>query len=302
MLKKPRRLPPGAHVAVLAISGPSEAERIESAAERLRAHGLRVTIAGNVAERSHLYLAGDDDLRLGEINKAFAADYDAFLFARGGYGAMRILDRIDYAAIARDPRPVIGFSDLTALHQALATTVGVASFHGPMLNSDFVAGLSPDIERWFWSMLAGEAPLVHRFERSQIIAEGKAEATLFGGCLSMTNDLVGTPYDFWVPDGIWFWEDVAEPTYNLDRMLTHLRLSGRFERLQGVIVGKLKDCGPEPGQLDWLLHDIFGAMGIPVVRDFPFGHHGDNLLMPIGARIRIDTFEGAMTVVEPVVS
>jgi muramoyltetrapeptide carboxypeptidase len=303
MLKKPRRLRPGAHIAVLAISGPSDSQRIETAAARLRARGFEVTVAGNVAERAHLYLAGDDDLRLGEINEAFAAGYyDAFLFARGGYGAMRILERIDYAAIARDPRPVIGFSDLTALHQALAATVGVASFHGPMLNSDFVDGLSPEIDRWFWGMLAGEAPLVHRFERSQVIAEGSAESIAFGGCLSLTNDLIGTPYDFWIPDGIWFWEDIGESTYRLDRMLTHLRLSGRFDRLQGVIVGKLKDCGPEPDQLDWLLHDIFGAMGIPVVRDFPFGHYGDNLLMPIGARIRLDTRRGAMTVVEPVVS
>lgn len=301
MLKKPRRLRPGGHVAVLAISSPSERPRIEAAAEKLRTRGLKVTIAGNVGDREHLYLAGDDELRLAEINKAFSADYDAFLFARGGYGAMRILERIDYAAIARDPRPVIGFSDLTALHQALATKVGVASFHGPMLNSDFVEGLSPEIDRWFWSMLAGQAPLVHRFQPSQVIAAGSAESIAFGGCLSLTNDLIGTPYDFWIPDGIWFWEDVGETTYRLDRMLTHLRLSGRFDRLQGVIVGKLKDCGPEPGQLDWLLHDIFGAMGIPVVRDFPFGHHGDNLLMPIGARIRIDTRQGAMTVVEPVV-
>ena len=183
MLKKPRRLRPGAHIAVLAISGPSDRQRIETAAGRLRARGFEVTVAGNVAERAHLYLAGDDDLRLVEINEAFAAGYDAFLFARGGYGAMRILDRIDYSAIARDPRPVIGFSDLTALHQALAATVGVASFHGPMLNSDFVDGLSPEIDRWFWGMLAGEAPLVHRFERSQVIAEGSAESIAFGGCL-----------------------------------------------------------------------------------------------------------------------
>jgi muramoyltetrapeptide carboxypeptidase len=301
MLKKPRRLLPGARVAVLALSSPSESARIESAAERLRERGLEVTVAANVGEREHHYLAGNDQVRLHEMNRALSSNYDAFLFARGGYGAMRILERIDYAALARDPRPVIGFSDITALHQAMATTVGVASFHGPMLNSDFVDGLSPEIDAWFWSMLAGEAPLTHRFKHSQVIAEGSAEGLLFGGCLSLTNDLAGTPYDFWIADGIWFWEDVAETTYRLDRMLTHLRLSGRFERLQGVIVGKLKDCGPEPDQLDWLLRDTFGSMGIPVVRDFPFGHFGDNLLMPIGARIRLDTRAGAMTVIEPVV-
>lgn len=277
--------------------------RIEEAARKLEALGLRVTLAPNIAAAGeHGYLAGSDDLRTETCNQFLRSDaYDAYFFARGGYGAMRVLDRLDYDAIAANPRPIIGFSDLTALHEAIAVRCNLISFHGPMVNLDFFNGLSPDIERWFWSLLGGDAPLQHSFAREQVVLDGEAEGTLFGGCLSLTTSLIGTPYDFWVDDGIWFWEDVEEPVYRLDRMLTHLRLSGRFRRIRGVIVGKLKGCG-DAAEIDALLRESFGSLAIPVVRDLPFGHHGDNLLMPVGARVRLSTRETSLTVLQPVVA
>ncbi len=300
-LIRPRALPSNPRVAVLAISSPSESERIQEAKQRLEARGARVTIAGNIAHSHRSYLAGPDDERLEELNRFLNSDeYDAFFFTRGGYGAMRILDRIDYDAIRRNPRPIVGFSDLTALHQAVATQANVATFHGPMLNLDFFNGLSPDIEQWFWSMLGGDAPLTHPFARDQIVCQGEAEGVLFGGCLSLITSLMATPYDFWIDDGIWFWEDVDEPTYRLDRMLTHLRLSGRFNRIRGVAIGKLKGCGSEE-EIDSLLHETFDSYGVPVVRDLPFGHHGDNLLMPIGAPVQLSTSSATMTVSHAVV-
>lgn len=297
----PRAISRNAHIAILAVSSPSDLERIEAAKLRLESQGLRVTLAPNIGTRaSRTYLAGSDDERVAELNRFLNSDeYDAFFFARGGYGAMRILDRVDYAAIRRNPRPMIGFSDLTALHQAAAIHANVATFHGPMVNLDFFEGLSPEIEQWFWSMLGGEAPLTHRFEASQVIVHGDAEGLLFGGCLSLTTALTATPYDFWIDDGIWFWEDVDEPVYRIDRMLTHLRLSGRLQKIRGVLIGMLKGCGDDEALVD-LLHDTFGSQ-IPVVRNLPFGHHGDNLLMPIGAPVRINTAEGALTVTRPAV-
>jgi len=301
-LRRPKSLPTSAHIAVLSASGPSDLSRIEAAAVSIRARGHRVTFAANIDHRdSHGYLAGTDDERLAELNRFLRSDdVDAFFFARGGYGAMRILHGIDYDAMARNPRPLVGFSDLTALHQAFAVRSGVATFHGPMLNLDFFDGLSPEVETWFWAMLRGEAPLTHRFDSSQVIAGGTAEGILFGGCLSLETSLTATPYDFWIDDGIWFWEDVDEPLYRLDRMLTHLHLSGRLQRIRGVLIGKLKGCGAEP-ELAALLREFFGSKGIPVVRDLPFGHLGDNLLMPIGAPVRVTTSDGAFTVMEPAV-
>jgi len=298
---KPRAITRSAHIAVLAISSPSESDRILEAKRNLESRGARITLAENIAHRHHGYLAGTDDERAQELNRYLnSAEFDAFFFTRGGYGAMRILDRIDYAAIRRNPRPIVGFSDLTALHQAMAVHANVASFHGPMLNLDFFNGLTPDIEEWFWSMLGGAAPMTHRFAPDQIVIEGQAEGILFGGCLSLTAALIGTPYDFWIDDGIWFWEDVDEAVYRIDRMLTHLHLSGRLKNIRGVIIGKLKGCG-SPAEIEALLHETFDPYGIPVVRDLPFGHQGDNLLMPIGAAVRLSTSDGALTVLQAAV-
>ncbi len=301
-IRRPRALPPSAHIAVLAASGPSDRARIEMGARAIEQRGHRVTIAGNIDHRHRGYLAGTDDERIEELNR-FLRDpqFDAFFFARGGYGAMRILDRLDYDAIAANPRPVVGFSDVTALHQAMAARAGVAGFHGPMLNLDFANGLSSDIETWLWAVLSGDAPLTRSFADGDVVCEGEAEGILFGGCLSLTTSLTGTPYDFWIDDGIWFWEDVDEPAYRVDRMLTHLRLSGRMEKIRGVIVGALKNCGSDAEMLA-LFREFFSSLAIPVVQNLPFGHHGNNLLMPIGASVRISTSDRAFTITEPAVS
>src|ERR1700694_1319332 len=186
VLIKPRAITRSAHLAVLAISSPSEIEKIEQAKSNLEARGARITLAENIAHHHRGYLAGTDEERIEELNRYLnSAEFDAFFFTRGGYGAMRILDRIDYDAIRRNPRPVVGFSDLTALHQAVAIRCGLVTFHGPMLNLDFFHGLSPQNDQWFWSMLAGEAPLTHRFSSQQIVMEGEAEGILFGGCFSL---------------------------------------------------------------------------------------------------------------------
>jgi muramoyltetrapeptide carboxypeptidase len=301
MLTPPRALPANAHIAILAASGPSDRVRIEEGARSIEERGHRVTIAPNVDYRYRGYLAGSDEVRARQVN-AFLHDrqYDAFFFARGGYGAMRILDRIDYGAMAADPRPLVGFSDVTALHQALAIHAGVASFHGPMINLDFRNGLAPDVEEWFWAMLAGEAPLTRSFTAEDVVCAGEAEGPLFGGCLALTTSLVGTPYDYWVDGGIWFWEDVDEPVYRVDRMLTHLRLSGRIRAVRGVVIGTLKDCGND-AELLLFLRDFFAPFGIPVVRNLPIGHHGNNLLMPIGRTVRLSTLDHTFTVTEPAV-
>jgi muramoyltetrapeptide carboxypeptidase len=169
-----------------------------------------------------------------------------------------------------------------------------------MLNLDFFNGLSPDRDAWLWSMLGGDAPLTHAFSREQIVCEGEAEGILFGGCLSLTAALIGTPYDFWIDGGIWFWEDVEEPPYRIDRMLTHLLLSARLEKIRGVAIGKLKGCGSED-EIDALLHETFDPYGVPVVRDLPFGHHGDNLLMPIGVPVHLSTSGLTLTVTQAAV-
>jgi len=301
MLTKPRALPPNARIAVLAASGPSTLANIVEGARAIERRGHRVTLADNIAHKHRGYLAGSDDERVETLNRFFRSpEYDAFFFARGGYGAMRILDRIDYGALTANPRPVVGFSDITAIHQAMATQANVAGLHGPMLNLDFRNGISQRHEEWFWSMLHGAAPLEYELSREDILCDGEAEGILFGGCLALTAALAGTPYDYWVDGGIWFWEDVDEPVYRIDRMLTHLRLSGRMPRIRGVIIGALKECG-EDAEMLALLRDFFGSFDVPVVRNLPFGHHGNNLLMPIGTTVRLSTTDMRLTISEPAV-
>ncbi|MFN2238336.1 MAG: LD-carboxypeptidase [Thermoanaerobaculia bacterium] len=300
-LRRPRPLLPGGTIAVLAISSPSKPDRIEAAARVLESKGYRVRLAPNLYDVERTYLAGPDAVRLGLINEALNdPSVDAIVFARGGYGAMRILDGIDYAALERNPRPVIGFSDITALHQALASRIGLGSFHGPMLNLDFYEGLSPANESWFFSMLEGAAPSTLEIHPEQVLSHGRAEGILFGGCLSLTVALMGTPWDYWVDDGIWFWEEVEEPVYRIDRMLTTLRLSGRLQGIRGVMIGRLKDCG-DPRQLAGLLHEFFADAGIPVITELPFGHLGDNLLLPVGSRVRIDSKTRVIVFPDPAV-
>lgn len=301
-LTRPRPLPPNAHIAVLAASSPSDTPKIEAAARHLADLGHRVTMAENIGARHRGYLAGGDDQRVEIFNRFLRSDqYDAYFFSRGGYGAMRILDRMDWEAIRRNPRPIVGFSDVTAIHQAMALHAGVAGFHGPMMYPDFMAGLPDDRAGWLWRALGGEAPLTWTFAEDDVLFDGAdIEGILFGGCLSITDALVATPYDLWVEDGIWFWEDVGEPIYRIDRMLTHLRLSGRMQKIRGVLIGKLKDCGEE-AELLRFLREFFEPFRIPVVRNLPFGHHGDNLLMPIGSPVQLSTRDLRMTITEPVV-
>ena len=301
MLTKPRQLPANAHIAVLASAGPSVLDNIREGARAIERRGHRVTFAENIDRRHRGYLAGSDDERAEILNRFLRSpEYDAFFFARGGYGSMRILDRIDYGAIRENPRPVVGFSDITAIHQAMAVMARVAGMHGPMLNLDFRNGMSQHNEEWLWTILGGGTPS-YALTPENVLIEGEAEGLLFGGCLALTDSLVGTPYDFWIDGGIWFWEDVEEPVYRLDRMLTHLRLSGRMPAIRGVIIGALKECG-DSADLVALLREFFGPFGIPVVHNLPFGHHGDNLLMPIGTKVRLSTPEMRLTISEPAVA
>lgn len=171
-----------------------------------------------------------------------------------------------------------------------------------MLNTDFFEGLSPALEHWTWAALAGEAPLTWQFDAASVMSPGIAEGTLFGGCLSLSAALLGTPFEYWVDDGIWFWEEITEPVYRIDRMLTTLRLSDRLASLRGVIIGKLRECGVgEQDELETLFQEFFGSRGIPVLRDMPFGHFGNNLLLPIGRPVVVDTRSRTLTFPEPLV-
>ncbi len=240
------------------------------------------------------FLAGSDNIRAREINDAFAdAKTDAIVALKGGYGSPRLLDKIDYAAIRKNPKPFFGFSDLTALQLALYARAGVPSQTG------FVASyasepLAPLLRQTLPKALKNEA---QAFARLKSLTGGRAEGILVGGTLTLVETLVGTPY---LPDmrgKILLLEDVGEEPYRLDRMLTHLRLAGVFNRIGGLILGQWEKCVAKDkavGTTAAVLRDHFVRAPFPVIVDFPYGHARNHVVIPIGGHAVLDADKGTL--------
>ena len=301
---RPPALRPGGRVALIAPAGPLAAGAIPRAADRIRAWGWEPVIGGYAPGR-HGYLAGTDEERLGDLNAALRApDNDAIWFLRGGYGTMRILDRIDWDALLARPRPVIGFSDNTAIHITLQRR-GLVSFHGPHPASQDLTSFT---EAGVRQAITSTEPLglvpfpAADRTRAETLVSGVAEGRLVGGNLALLAATLGTPFAVDARGAVLFLEEVGEPVYRLDRLLSQLRLAGVLEGVAGVAVGAISDCPDEdrddlPPPLEVLL-DRLGELGVPVAFGFPFGHVPDNWTLPCGVRARLDASAGTLEILE----
>lgn len=259
-------LEPGARVGVFAPSGAFDPERLAGGMALARSWGLELVEAPNLRAR-HRYLAGTDAQRLADLQWALSApDLDACWMARGGYGITRLLDRVDWGAVA--DRPMIGFSDGTALLVALRQRAGVAGVHGPVLHSlaDLTSRSSQEALR---SLLFGGTP-------ADLGGEGDAvEGPLVGGNLCVLADLCGTPDQLDASGCALLLEDIGEPAYKLDRMLRHLLRAGVFEGVTGVVVGQLTSCRAPEGA-DYTAQDVvleaLRELGVPLRWDARVGH------------------------------
>jgi muramoyltetrapeptide carboxypeptidase len=313
---RPRRLAPGSRVALVAPSGPLlERDDLVRAAELCRVLGHEPVLGAHAAAR-HGYLAGTDAERLADLNAALAnPDVDAVWCLRGGYGVTRILGGVDAAALARHPKPVIGFSDVTGLLLALWQATGVVTFHGPTARQ----AMSPFTHRHFARVLAEPSAagalerlrppadvLAPRTPRVVALHGGSAEGHLVGGNLSLLQCLVGTPWCPSLDGALLFLEDVNEDLYRVDRMLSHLRLAGLLDRLAGIVVGQFTEMKRNTGDgafgFDEVLHHYFVPLGVPVAYGFPIGHVDDQWTLPIGVRARLDADAGELTLLEPAVA
>jgi muramoyltetrapeptide carboxypeptidase len=247
------------------------------------------------------YLAGDDGLRLADLNAALADDsVDAIWCIRGGYGVMRILETVDYAALRRRPKPIIGYSDITALHAAVATRCEVVTFHGPTARGV----LSTFSRRSLESALSG-ADSCGVAENAETLHSGRARGRLVGGNLALLCALSGTPFAPSYDDAILVVEDVNEPVYRIDRMLTQLRLAGVLAKCRGLIFGQFTDIpsdSPEESLGSRTLEDILGevadAFRIPCVAGAPVGHVADQWTLPLGANAELDADARALRILE----
>jgi muramoyltetrapeptide carboxypeptidase len=233
----------------------------------------------------------------------------AILCARGGYGSQRLLPQIDLRAFAARPKVIVGYSDTTALLNAAVAT-GVVAVHGPMVADDIARGLSTRSASWLQSVLADPAYLWEA-EVPETVRPGCATGRLVGGCLSVLVTTLGTP---WSPDtvgAVLFLEDVHERPFRLDRLLTHMRQAGKFDGVAGVVFGTMATCPPVDGvcPLD-VVRECFADAPYPVGFGVPAGHHvggttgadGENLALPLGVRVTLDTTRGRLTALEPAVA
>ncbi len=286
----PPPLRPGDRVGVAALSGPVVPERLTAGLAALEGLGYRPVEAANLGSVDGLF-AGTDDQRLDAFHQ-LAADPEvkAIVFARGGYGVQRILPRVDWRLLAETPRAYVGYSDLTPFLNQVVVRLGLVAFHGPMVAADLARGLEPAERASFEAALAGdietEVPL--RFLGGGEAAEGP----LLGGCLAMLTSTLGTPYAPDLEGAILFFEDVDEPPFRIDRMLTHLKLSGNLHGLAGIVAGHLTGGaseGPAAGPSgDDLLRELAAGYPWPAASGLCAGHACPNLTLPLGARARLD--------------
>jgi muramoyltetrapeptide carboxypeptidase len=302
---RPPVLKPGSRVALVASAGPVPEGGVDRAIARVEELGWE-PVAGRYCRGRRGYLSGSDAERAADLNDALRdPEIDAVWFLRGGYGTMRILDDIDWPALARHPKALIGYSDNTAVHLG-ANAVGVPGFHGPHPHQPAFPDFARDgLLRVLTSAEpAGVLPFPAADGRAETLAGGTAEGPLVGGNLSLLSATLGTPYALQPEGGILFFEEVGEHPYRLDRLLSHLVLAGVLDAVEGIAVGGITETPGEDGEavVRELLQDRLGGLGIPVAVGFPFGHVDDNWTLPVGVRARLDADAGTLAIIEPAVA
>lgn len=291
-LRKPPALRKGDLIGVVAPAGAVKTDDLNAGIKRLEELGYRVLV-GRSVYRSARYLAGRDAERAGDLMEMFAnADVRAIVAARGGYGTSRVIPLLDPRAIARSPKIVVGSSDVTLLLHFLQTACAFVTFHGPMVSPNFGKYSSPATNDSFVRVLGATTP-PGRFDVRGVttLKGGSAEGVLTGGCLSLVCQTIGTPYEIRTDGAIVFLEDINEPPYRIDRMLTYLKQLGKFDRARAVIFGLMPDCHPAPQEsyrLHDVIRDVLGDLPCPILVDFPSGHGGTNVTLPFGVRAAVD--------------
>jgi muramoyltetrapeptide carboxypeptidase len=315
-LLKPERLCFGDIVGIIApASAPPDPKAVDRAAIALENFGFRPKLGKNVRARLG-FLAGTDRERAADVMQMFTdKKVKAILCLRGGYGASRILERLDYDVIRRNPKILSGYSDITALHFALAKKVNLISIHAPMLNGELQATDLPEFTRksFFKTVMEAKAAggICDGYEEKtiSILRDGVAEGRLIGGNLSLICSAIGTPFTPSFKGRILFFEDVSEKPFRLDRMLTQLLNAGILQQVAGVAVGVNKDCDepdPKPGDeyrqsAADVVKERLSSLRVPIVTGLPFGHVDLNATIPVGARARLDGDNGDLIITEAAV-
>jgi len=303
-LVRPPRLRRGDRVGLIAPASPPQHDDLALAVAHVESLGLTVVLGEYVRAVENGYLAGSDAERADDFNKmARDPSIRAIFSIRGGYGTMRILNELDYAAIARDPKIVMGYSDLTAILNAIAVRSRVMTFHGPVgAHGSLWNGLAREyIAR---ALMQTEPIGTLSIEDAQRIASGRARGRLAGGNLSLLAALTGTPFAVPSENTLFFFEETEEAPYRIDRMLTQLSLAGTLRAARGLLAGQCTKCtgdGPTAPAGEVIAQRLRGA-GRPALMGAPVGHVAMQWVLPIGALAELDADEKTLTVLEPAVT
>ena len=305
---KPKKLKKGDLIGLISpASAPIDDKLIENGVKYIERLGYRTILGKNVG-KVRGYLAGTDEERVEDIHQMFSDKKVKAIFClRGGYGAFRLLDKIDYKLIQKNPKIFVGFSEITALQMAFLQKSNLISFAGPMLLPNFTEDISSFTEENFWSVITSTkknrkinlADKEAIFENNSMVASGR----IVGGNLSVFTALLGTGF---LPDfkkKILLLEEISEPPYKIDRMLNQLRLNNVFKEVSGIVLGNFLDCQENEKDkktllLSEVLVDYFKHLNIPVIQNFPFGHSHNILTLPIGAKVKIDLRNGMFELAE----
>lgn len=284
----PRPLRPGDRIAIVSPASKIDASVVEGVLPVLREQGLMPEVYPHALGVSGTY-SGTMENRLADLTDALAdPGIRAIMCSRGGYGAVHLLDKISPELIKADPKWIVGFSDISALH-ALMSRNGIASIHSSMCRHLGAYGGGDEDSKSLFGILRGDMPS-YCVDSHSWNKDGNAVGPVLGGNLAVLSALIGTPYDIIDREGsILFIEDIAEPIYKVERILYQMRLAGVFDRINGLIVGQFTEYRPDANYSDMLtmIHDMTSDLDIPVAYDFPIGHVSHNLPLIESAPARL---------------
>ena len=308
---KPSRLKRGDVIGLVSpASTPNDMQKLDNGIRYLEKNGYRVKLGENVG-KSNGYLAGSDQERANDINTMFKdKSVKAIFCIRGGYGASRILDKLDYKIIKNNPKIFVGYSDITALQIAFLQKTGLITFAGPMVATDFSSEISHYTEEYFWEIITSKKKLgrIEQSDKSKMpgISKGNAYGRIIGGNISVLSALIGTEYFPDLKNRILIFEDIDEPPYKIDRILNQFRLLKVFKLLNGIVLGRFVDCfehdtSKKTLTLGEVMEFYFKELNIPVLYSFPHGHIRDMITVPYGINIKMNATKGFVEFTESAV-
>lgn len=303
---KPPKLKPGDKIGIISPSEPViYRKKFMRGVETLKKLGFRVVLGKSVFREYGAYMAGTDARRADDLNAMFRnPEIKGIFCSRGGMSSNRLFGLLDWSAIKKNPKVFMGYSDITVLLNAIYKKTGLVTFHGPTVESVFSFGFSGKhkyTREYFLKAVADSRPIgsVRGWRRLEILKKGKASGRLVGGNLSVLRTLVGTAYEPDWRNKILFWEEVAETAQHIDFCLAHLRLAGVFEKISGMVIGKLVNCDILRSDDDWkktkalpmnkIILELCHDYKFPIIKGAAFGHCWPMMTLPIGAMASVDT-------------